>query len=571
LASSSNDIKDTVGVLNKCLDPPESKTVQDAFSYLKDIGACVATRGQRSKLVATDYGTLLATLPFNVEESRTILSAARRGYLHEMLLLMSIQTICPSPIVTFFADRQKSAMALQTYNSDVNTKDPLSVIHAHMSAFMFWDADWNRCRRQSAYSLFYRLTGGDARFAPANSFLADGDLLDSTMDQNLILKRRDCGVWQWTLSAEESHMEWCQQRLINPTSVRAIAETVDVTMKILYHSKFEPAFLRCCPVEPKWQHSEAALPLSPQMLRVVYGAAGLPDLSDANGMSAAAPPTGQTVLQPASGNEVCIHFLNGNCRFGDRCNKAHTSNGKRPICKFFAAGDCTNGDTCVFAHDNPATANATIKAVGDPLVPLVPLRPDLMLNHGAKGWFLAHAPSLVLFGENNFMFTGALVALGAPPLLSTEYAAVDTTSHRFSRLNANKVRTGVDATRIHAQVHFLQDVVHGIRAFAWNFPFTSDDEDEASHEDLILATFLSVGLLCRQANIGAPKFALALQADQLSRWSVLRSANYSGWVLQAWGVFDHADFPGYRPCRASGDPFPYDRGRLYVFELKHAP
>jgi superfamily II DNA/RNA helicase len=579
LASSSRDIKDTEGLLGKCLDPPESITIQHAFSYLKDIGACVTTGGQRSKLAATEYGTLLATLPFNVEESRVILSAARHGYLHEMLLLLAIQTISPSPIVTYFADRQQSAMALQKYKSDVSPKDSMSVLFAHMSAFMFWDADWNYCRRQSAYSLFHRLSGGDAGSAPVNSYLEDSDLLDETLDRAIISKRRDCGVWQWTIAAEESHIEWCRRHQINPTSVRAVADTIDVTMKILYQSKFEPAFLRCCPAAPTWQRRGSfKFPpqngASTQMLHNVYGDASdllcqtLIELYDPDAPNGVTATIRQPTQEQSQSNELCIHFLNGKCRYGARCMKAHTQHGTRPICKFFVAGDCSNGDKCMFSHERgPPTTAPRVKMIGDPLAPLVPQHESMILKDGAKGWFLTFAKNLVLFGENNFMFSASLAALGVPPRMSTEFARVDTSSNRFARLDSNRVRAGVDATRIHANAHLLYDIVHDIRGFAWNFPFTGDEEDEGAHEDMILATFLSLGLFSRNANIASPQFALTLQGDQLSRWSVLRTAHSAGWALKTWGTFDHADFPGYRPCRASGDPFPYERGRLYVFEL----
>jgi hypothetical protein len=65
----------------------------------------------------------------------------------------------------------------------------------------------------------------------------------------------------------------------------------------------------------------------------------------------------------------------------------------------------------------------------------------------------------------------------------------------------------------------------------------------------------------------APVLALTLQGDQLSRWSVLRSARYAGWRLRTWCEFDDSEFPGYLPCRVNGDAFPAVDPRFYVFEL----
>ena len=236
---------------------------------------------------------------------------------------------------------------------------------------------------------------------------------------------------------------------------------------------------------------------------------------------------------------------------------------------------------------------------GDPLKPIAPILERLTLGSsifGTMTWFMRHAPKLILLGENNFRFSGALKAMGAPPLLSTEYesvSALETIQRKFD-LAPLAVRDQVDATRVHNDVALTTlgfsiynkqgaPIPKGKKknreqmAFAWNFPFIGKDEDEAEHEDLILATFLSLALYfvnvtgCRkslsQTSRARPMFAMALQGDQFSRWSVLRAAGRSGWRLQGWSTFDHNHFPGYHPCRANGDPFPYENGRLYVFEL----
>jgi len=596
LSSTVQDISDCVNLLNKSLDPPPQRVVKKAVNYLKNIGACIETGGQHSRLVATEYGTLLAQLPFTISESRVILTAAQHGYLHEMLLLRSILTIRPSPIVNYFADENKSLAALRRYRFDVDSKDSISVASAQMSAYMYWDAEWNNARRQAAYKLFYQRTDSFLGPEPLGSHLTengslDGDIVDVGDDVLIKLApeyshRRDCGVWHWTAAVDEAHSQWCRSHEINPTSVRAIADTIDVVFKILFLAKFEPEWLRCCPVEPIWNRREAWAQLGTrtQMLQTVYGTGNevtlFAKLQEFNNPGEAPAIPKENVIaeffNPPKRREVCVHFLYGNCTFGDRCRKEHSLHGERPVCKFFQIGKCGKGNKCRFLHliedkKAPATSTKLIQARGDPLKPVAPL---LSLPVGAIGWFKKNAKRLILLGENNFRFAGALQAMNIPPRMATEYLKVTLPSiQRKFGLDPNRVCDQVDATRVHNNVALVK-LGNEICGFSWNFPFTGLDEDEAIHEALIMATFLSLALYFR-VSVGLsaqtrPQFALTLQGDQLSRWSVLHSAKRTGWQLSHWMKFDHRDFPGYQPCRANGDTFPYEHGRTYVFKLDMA-
>jgi HrpA-like RNA helicase len=122
LSSVSKDVPDPITLLSRSLDPPRPIVVREAVNYLKGIGACLETSGQNSKLQPTDYGTLLATLPFAITDSRTILKAAQHGFLYEMLLLRSILTIRPYPIVHYFGDESANVSAQTMYHEDVNVK-----------------------------------------------------------------------------------------------------------------------------------------------------------------------------------------------------------------------------------------------------------------------------------------------------------------------------------------------------------------------------------------------------------------------------------------------------------------
>lgn len=62
-------------------------------------------------------------------------------------------------------------------------------------------------------------------------------------------------------------------------------------------------------------------------------------------MQAFAPMSGQHGDQ-----DVCLHFLNGLCRFGADCAKRHDPSALRPLCIYFERGSCNRGASCLYAH-----------------------------------------------------------------------------------------------------------------------------------------------------------------------------------------------------------------------------
>eukprot|EP00543_Licmophora_paradoxa_P018290 CAMPEP_0202463926 /NCGR_PEP_ID=MMETSP1360-20130828/59980_1 /ASSEMBLY_ACC=CAM_ASM_000848 /TAXON_ID=515479 /ORGANISM="Licmophora paradoxa, Strain CCMP2313" /LENGTH=192 /DNA_ID=CAMNT_0049086985 /DNA_START=64 /DNA_END=642 /DNA_ORIENTATION=+ len=144
-------------------------------------------------------------------------------------------------------------------------------------------------------------------------------------------------------------------------------------------------------------------------------------------------------------------------------------------------------------------------------------------------------------GENDFKFTSALTKLSMPPLLSS----------RFGDLNENGIDRrlgGVDPTKLHADYRIISHVQNKhLDRFAWIFPemtSNTNDHDSSFYQNLLLETFHSLALL--RTTIAAPVkwiFAIALQNDQFSSWSVSQSASRVGWRLCAWSRFDPASFP----------------------------
>jgi len=55
--------------------------------------------------------------------------------------------------------------------------------------------------------------------------------------------------------------------------------------------------------------------------------------------------------------DVCRHFLEGKCSYGDTCNFKHFTD-DRPVCRHFLQGKCTYGDGCGFSHQGKHAPHA---------------------------------------------------------------------------------------------------------------------------------------------------------------------------------------------------------------------
>jgi len=177
----------------------------------------------------------------------------------------------------------------------------------------------------------------------------------------------------------------------------------------------------------------------------------------------------------------------------------------------------------------------------------------------------------LLFGEADFSFTRALTLLQMRPLIATtnDSEPLDSSAQSYCDL------VEVDATLCHNNARLKAlPASRRVTSFAWNFPFTGQDENESVHESLLTGAFMSVAEYLEENFVYSDheddefaEFAIALQGDQFSRWSVLRSAHRAGFCLEWWDVFNHEDFSGYHPKRGNGDRFPVQNARFYVFRL----
>lgn len=62
----------------------------------------------------------------------------------------------------------------------------------------------------------------------------------------------------------------------------------------------------------------------------------------------------KSIKQAFKSNQICIFFMNGNCKMGDNCTSSHEilQPRKLDICKFYIRGDCDKGNRCNYMHND---------------------------------------------------------------------------------------------------------------------------------------------------------------------------------------------------------------------------
>ncbi len=570
LLSSSNKIfANPQALLRKCLDPPPEASVNKAIQYLQQVGACKMRKvGNRETLVPTDLGRLLAALPYTIEDANMIVRGAQIGMLHEALVIVSILSTRPYPILHVFGESEINESNQQKFYNNVNPKDSKSVAIANFAAYLFWVVKWKKNIRQRAAKSRFLLCSSkfdepdeyyNIHLFNSNRLYRDGSLI-SNDEKNTY----DCQVWEWNSEIDLAHSEFCKKYCINPTSVKAIDANVNVAMNILYHKDHEPDWLRCQRPMSVWSKQfDSNVELGHNVFQMIYGHEKGNDMCKKL-MQLQDPSSsfGQMDADDVEEETACIHFLNGHCSFGHRCRNSHSYTAPRPLCRFYLNGGCTNS-SCPYSHtprQSPKSTIVTIPPIYNPSA-----------SGGAISWFKRNASKLLLFGEGDFSFTKALISLNIFPSVVTS-VEMNSASIASSTTNFCTTYFGVDATRCHSDYKLVKYASH-VKACAWNFPYTGQDEDDETHRSLLSGAFLSVSVYLAKNQDGGSsseaEFALALQGDQLSRWTVLQSAEKAGFELDWWDEFDHTMFPGYFPKRCNGETFPAQHTRFYVFRLSY--
>ena len=543
LSSHNKVMSDPQALLQKCLDPPPINSVTKAIQYLVDIGACVIeSSSRRQKLIPTDHGRLISALPFTVEEVGVIVHGAKHGFLHEAIALVAIKSIRPQPIVSAFGDDFSNQLNLRRYYPSVDVKDPMSVVVAHLAAYIFWHVKWNNVRDHAMKEHFEKFSG-------ANNHPDASHLFGK---QSIPHKRAlDCNVGMWTSEMDKVHSDWCREHFINASSVKALSQYSDVAMKTLFRCDFEPEWLKCQPLEPTWKRDRVIKMQQNDVYSSVYGLVKGPDISSESLITLQQQGLAQRKNRVKDTDYACIHFLNGNCLYGDSCNNAHSFDAPRPLCRFyFRPGGCTNR-SCAYSHKQEAVDETDNDAMITPTFG--------RFTGGPVKWYRQSATSLLLFGGRDILATLSF-GLRAPPAITSTGDA-----------NGHGCPLGLSATRFHENHNLKKHFMNSqITKLAWNFPCVSADATDEENELLLRGFFMSAAAYfsSKLGVVGNFEVGIALQGNQFSKCNVLKAAQHSGFCLEWSDHFDCSAFPNFKPCYSSNESMNVHNARFYVFQLK---
>ena len=590
-------------VLRMAMDPPSVQTLEDARTFLHQTRICNSI-GDQKALQATTYGQILHAIPLDMNHARIALRGARFGLLHEALAICAIQkhgsTIVMDPTnpnhFRSELDRRYSAPS-----SDSRTI-------AHLAAYMHWDAAWRHSaqRQQALHEEFYRISTDQTQYTNHSGQDGYGTNTNTKPISN---------VYGWTPEMEADNAAWCAEHGIHPLKVRAVAETIDQTVHILFSTKFEPDWLRCSDPLPTWirrRDWNGTGTDDTDVLTQIYGQEAtllcdtLTALLDEDEMI-------QVPIGLNGHNVACIHYLQNKCKFGKSCRFSHLPSAVRPPCRFFRLGLCTKGEDCLYSHES--SMNFASDADDDPLSAQVPTKRSLFIHGGAPTWFERHHHRLLMLGEGSFAFTKALEWRGFAPYMSSTDACEVAMDGNMRNIYHSQILCGVDATRLHMDGRIVMEAsMRNITSFAWNFPSAhrdryrpnrdnrrnggsagrngngngnaldndGDDDDDNNDEEawerqhsqdserLLQEAFQSIALLKSMVPQHSGvwwSFAVVLHADQFSKWKVLSKASQAGWQLSKWGAFHPAVFDGYKPTEHTGERMSPDSARMYLFCL----
>ena len=522
LLSSKNKVTSNPStLLRKCLDPPPADNVSDAIEYLQSIEVCrEVVISRKRKVILTDHGKLVSALPFTVEEAEAITYGAKHGYLHEALVLVAIKTLSPKPIVNAFGTGDSNHLNLSRYFPQVDVKDPQSQYVAHFAAYLFWYVNWGSIRRSAMMEHFEHRSRGYNDF-PSQFF---GDHPD---DNSF-----DFGVGRWTPELDKVHSEWCRDHFINPSSVKQIYQCVSLTMNTLYHPELSPEWLKCQNLEPAWNSDNRFDVDGIDIFSSIYNVTKGREV----------PFTLIRLQQKALSQRkiqdkryACIHFLSGNCIFGDDCRNSHSFDAQRPLCRF--QDKCTNPN-CLFSHSDDQSSTSAAKPTVAPTYG--------KFNGGPMMWYRQYASSLLLL-DQGCGFLQSLETLRISPSMSIKLSAHDC---------------------LHTNM-YLHHYNRRIDRIAVNFPRASSSASAEENECYLRGFLMSVAVYFKSKVIGDEfEVGIAFQGNEFSRWNVLSSAQNAGFCLQWSEVFDCAIFPRYQPYQSDDEEMHLEDSQFYVFRLK---
>ena len=288
-------------------------------------------------------------------------------------------------------------------------------------------------------------------------------------------------------------------------------------------------------MEPVWnQDQNSQLQQSHNVFVKLYGEIKGRELSTKTLVQLQSKKISQAKNEPTE--FACIHFLNGYCRFEDRCMNVHDYDAPRPPCRFQQRpGGCTN-DNCVYAHEEQNNDSDGENGMVD--------QTHGRYSGGAYAWLRQNSQSVLVLG--NCGFGRSLQAMGASPGIILSGSVV-----KLSNFHNNGNLLG----------HFANG---NITRCVWNFPITND----ADNESLIRGFFMSASIYFKpKLRIRSHlEVGIALRGNEFTKWDVLASAQQSGFCFEWYEDFDPAIFPNYTPDSVDNIEMP--DAKFYVFRMK---
>lgn len=347
-------------------------------------------------------------------------------------------------------------------------------------------------------------------------------------------------VGAWTPEMDQVHSEWCREHFINPSSMKSITQYIEVSLKTLYRSDFEPEWLKCQPLEPAWNRDQM-ISTQQNVFSSLYGKAQGKEMSTRTlvQLQGRAQSLGRSPVN--SSNYACIHYLSGNCRFGDDCTNAHSLYAPRPPCRFFfSTRGCTN-DNCLYAHtEEPADISEV--SMTSPT--------HGKFNGGACAWFRQNSRSILLLGSCGIQHS--LEIMGSPPGIVFNGSIVELI-HFHENRNLSHHRVNAKVSKI-----------------VWNFPSAGSRASDEENESLFRGFFMSAAAYF-QANVRSAsdlEVGIALEGNQFSSYNLLAIAQHAGFCFEWFDSFDCAIFPNYMPRYPNNEEIQIEDAKFYVFRMK---
>ena len=262
--ATSKVLTDAQKVLQGCLDPPESKAVEQAAQYLlserlvqRQTQPTLSKRsGKALALQPTLLGRLIDSMPLDIEASTLVMLGAFLGLLEEAVLLAVLR--CQQPMVIKREPNKRleyeGRLAIYGPRAQVKSRDEafaedeLLANLAAVTSFQAWQADPRRLRRARKGAVAsgpegdrVRLVGLKARHE-LNGLMIEVGAFNELKSRYAV--RLDSGesILVRRINLAEPEAEWCRARGLSHTALLAVLRTVEHVLQSLF--RWHPPLLQ---------------------------------------------------------------------------------------------------------------------------------------------------------------------------------------------------------------------------------------------------------------------------------------------------------------------------------------